>query len=511
MGSRDDIDDDDFSDLYKEYTGPLGSKANEQQNNTSMKPRSTGSDEEQEERDPNAVPTDFTSREAKVWEAKSKATERNWKKKKEEELICKICGESGHFTQGCPSTLGASRKSQDFFERIAARESHVRALFTEKVVSEIEKDTGCKIRIDEKFIIVSGKDRLILKKGVNAVHKVKSEEEKKGPPSSVISRSRSRSPVRRSPVNSRFGSSASQLSNPSPRNASPFQHSSARHDKSVEDRVRLSNPSPRNASPFQHASARHDKAVEDRVREDLQKLSRGSPQVDLMQDLLKEHLTSSSFAEAYGNDGARAGSSILRSPMHVSHTGNTYNPYDGHSHGRVAFRADEWNGDRRGPEMQPARKFEYDAFPKTLEELELEYKREAMDLAKIRDKEEDEENYKHREAIREIRESSMKKLSALRDAQAKQWDEFLQLDARRPQQSRQPISTSGYGGYRRVNYPELENSISNPYYSGSSMPMEPRRRHSNSMEHYPPSRTREIYGDFEQQRREDFGKTYDRY
>nr|GMC64452.1 nucleic acid binding protein [Ipomoea batatas] len=43
--------------------------------------------------------TDFTSREAKVWEAKSKATERNWKKRKEEELICKICGESGHFTQ----------------------------------------------------------------------------------------------------------------------------------------------------------------------------------------------------------------------------------------------------------------------------------------------------------------------------------------------------------------------------------------------------------------------------
>ena len=35
----------------------------------------TGSDEEEGTRDPNVAPTDFTSREAKVWEAKSKATD----------------------------------------------------------------------------------------------------------------------------------------------------------------------------------------------------------------------------------------------------------------------------------------------------------------------------------------------------------------------------------------------------------------------------------------------------
>ena len=39
-----------------------------------------GSDEEEGTRDPNVVPTDFTSREAKVLEATSKATERIWKK-----------------------------------------------------------------------------------------------------------------------------------------------------------------------------------------------------------------------------------------------------------------------------------------------------------------------------------------------------------------------------------------------------------------------------------------------
>jgi hypothetical protein len=35
-----------------------------------------------------------------------------------------------------------------------------------------------------------------------------------------------------------------------------------------------------------------------------------------------------------------------------------------------------------------------------LEELELEYKRDAMELSRIRDKEEDEENYKHREVLK---------------------------------------------------------------------------------------------------------------
>lgn len=101
MGSRQDSDiDDELLELYKEYTGPPGSTTrNSQERAKSNKRSNAGSDEEEEARDPNAVPTDFTSREAKVWEAKSKATERNWKKRKEEEMICKLCGESGHFTQ----------------------------------------------------------------------------------------------------------------------------------------------------------------------------------------------------------------------------------------------------------------------------------------------------------------------------------------------------------------------------------------------------------------------------
>lgn len=47
--------------------------------------------------------------------------------------------------------------------------------------------------------------------------------------------------------------------------------------------------------------------------------------------------------------------------------------------------------------MQSGHKLDCPGFPQTLEELELEYERDAMDLGRIRDKEEDEENYKHRE------------------------------------------------------------------------------------------------------------------
>ncbi|KAL9360288.1 hypothetical protein Peur_048411 [Populus x canadensis] len=238
--------DDDFSEIYKEYTGPPSSTVSNAHDREKVNKRShVDSDEEEETPDPNAVPTDFTSREAKFWEAKSKATERNWKKRKEEEMICKICGESGHFTQGCPSTLGANRKSQDFFERVAARDKHIKALFTEKVIQRIEKDNGCKIKMEEKFIIVSGKDRLILAKGVDAVHKViKGEGDQKG--SSSSHKSRSRSPER-SPVGSRLRRSDSQRGHP--------------HD----------------TPQYHQRFGRQDKIMEDH-RGDLHKFSRGSPQ-----------------------------------------------------------------------------------------------------------------------------------------------------------------------------------------------------------------------------------------
>lgn len=87
----------------KEYTGPPKPSDFKDRDNNTMKKRSASDDESEDEksRDPNAIPTGFTSREAKMWESKAKSIERNWKRKKEEELTCRICGEKGHFTQVC--------------------------------------------------------------------------------------------------------------------------------------------------------------------------------------------------------------------------------------------------------------------------------------------------------------------------------------------------------------------------------------------------------------------------
>ncbi|CAL0302376.1 unnamed protein product [Lupinus luteus] len=457
-----DIDDDDFLDLYKEYTGPLGSApTNTQEKGKSNKRSNAGSDEEEEEsRDPNAVPTDFTSREAKVWEAKSKATERNWKKRKEEEMICKLCGESGHFTQGCPSTLGANRKSQDFFERIPARDKQLRALFTEKVITKIERDIGCKIKMDEKFIIVSGKDRLILAKGVDAVHKIREEGDQRGSSSSHVARSRS---PERSPVNTRFQRSEPQRS-----------HSGG----------------PRNPSHFQQRLGRQDRPVEDRVRDDIQKFSRGSPQ-------------------AYGNSGARGRASHSRSPRQAPYTGNSYNSFDGRDQSMGAYRNGGWDSHRRESGIQPGHQFDHNASCQTLEELELEYKKEASELMKIRDREEDEENFKHREAVRDLRENYMNKAAMLRVTHAKQWEEFLQVDAqRRELQAMQQIN-SGYGGYKHPNFPEYDDgSAVNSHYSGTNLPSESRNRFPDTMDTYP-NRPPDNFGEF--QRRGDFSKAYNRY
>ncbi|GMI73709.1 hypothetical protein like AT3G62330 [Hibiscus trionum] len=514
MANRPDPDiDDDFSELYKEYTGPLGSAASRAQDrvNDNKRPRA-GSNEEEEQPDPNAVPTDFTSREAKVWEAKSKATERNWKKRKEEELICKICGESGHFTQGCPSTLGANRKSQDFFERVPARDPHVRALFTEKVIRRIEKDIGCKIKMDEKFLIVSGKDRLILKKGVDAVHKVKDEGDQKGSSSCM---SRSRSPER-SPIGARLRRPESQRAHSGPHNSPHFQQRFGRQDKAMEERVRedlrkISRDSPQGRGSIGYVYSINIKLV---IPGSWLVCCLGYPVCSHIFFIVKVNNTAYYHlfaARAYGNDGARSRSSHSKSPGRLPYAGNSFNNYDGHNRNMGAYRTDGWDTERRGSDLQSGNQFEYPSFPQMLDELELEYKREAMELGRIRDKEEDEENYKHRETIKEMRENYIKKSAILRDTHTKQWEEFLQLDAqRRQQQARQQMSASGFGGYKQQAYSEYDGSSVHAHYAGASLPMDSRGRCPNPMENYS-SRLHDSYGEFPRHRREDFGKAYNRY
>ncbi|RZC48702.1 hypothetical protein C5167_017130 [Papaver somniferum] len=542
--------DDDFDDIYKEYTGPPGSNtaaaATAQEKPKVPKRSHTSSDEEDETRDPNAVPTDFTSREAK----------------------------------GCPSTLGANRKTQDFFERVAARDSQVRALFTEKVIQRIEKDVGCKIKMDEKFIIVSGKDRLCLSKGVDAVHKVKEEgngNSKNQRGSTSSRRSRSRSPADGGRAGSRTGRS---------------------------EPPRSSGHSPRKTTQLPQKFGRPEKVVEEHIREDVQKFSRGSPRAfrngvrgrsshsrspgrppyannagsnpyDDRARVRSSHSRSpgrppyaNNAASAPYGDGARVRSTHSRSPGQPTFASNAAsNPYDGHTHVIGSSRPDGWNIEKRVPEVNPGGgRFEFPAYPKTLEELELEYKREAMELSRARDNEEDEENYKHREVctsplisspasffclsytvltvyasghwfghvssnksllldlqhIREMRENYMKKMAIQWGVHAKQWEEFLQLDIQRREQQAarqlslaQGYSTGGSGRYGRPGYQDYDLSAGgNAHYGGASLPaVAIRDKYPYPVESYTPSRAHDVYssGDFQRQRHEDYGKTYNRY
>ncbi|KAM3348618.1 hypothetical protein ACQJBY_022097 [Aegilops geniculata] len=419
--SSPEIDDELFNEVYgKAYSGPVASAANSviPKANDEKKPLTCEkSDDEDEPRDPNAVPTDFTSREARVWEAKAKATERNWKKRKEEEMICKICGESGHFTQGCPSTLGANRRNADFFERVPARDKQVRDLFTERTINQIEKDVGCKIRMDEKFLFVSGKDRLVLAKGVDAVHKLIQESKGKHSSSSP-KRDRSRSPVRKS-VDFRPRHSDSQWSH-----------------------------NPRNVSRSQSKGHYNERPVDGRLHDDILKYPKGSPQ-------------------AYTNYGAKDHPVQSKSPFRPSYLDEPLRSHGGNSQYAAAHMPNNCSTERHGTDAHLDLKFDLPSYPQTLEELEIEFKREAMELARARDQEEDEENSKHRESLREMRENHMKSVSVTRSMQARKWDEFLEQSFKRQQQAQQ------------TSYAQT-------------------RRHA-------------AYGEFQHDRHDDLGRTYGRY
>ncbi|KAL5996504.1 hypothetical protein ACLOJK_026584 [Asimina triloba] len=482
--SEPEIDDELFDEVYgKAYTGPPGSTVNNAQEraNSNKRPHAGGNandedNDDDEPHDPNAVPTDFTSREAKAWVARAKATERNWKKRKEEEMICKICGESGHFTQGCPSTLGASRKSQDLFQRVPARDKHVRALFTEKVIQKIEKDAGCKFRMEEKFIIISAKDNSSLTKGIDAVHKVIQDEEKaKAGGGSSSQRTQSRSPDR-SPAGPQLRRSESQRSH--------------------------SHSSPRRAPHFQPKAFKQERFDEDLLREDLKQLSRRSPQGrDSIQYVYGTHIKLVnpgsklvySMRFSYANNGGRGHAGRSKSPPRPGFAGSSFGSFDSYTQNTGMQKNDNWDSERRGVDAHSSRKYEFPGYPQTLEELEMEFKREAMEFGRIRDKEEDEENYKHRETIRELRETYMKKLAILRGMHAKQWEEFRELNIQR-QQRAQHLPPTGYDGYSLPNYPDIDRSSANPHFMGANVPSDSRSRYSYPVDNYTSSRPHDSYG-----------------
>ncbi|KAF8762209.1 hypothetical protein HU200_009761 [Digitaria exilis] len=457
------IDDELFNEVYgKAYSGPGTSATNSvvPKVNDEKKPLTCDkSDDEDEAPDPNAVPTDFTSREAKVWEAKAKATERNWKKRKEEEMICKICGDPGHFTQGCPSTLGANRRNADFFERVPARDKQVRNLFTERMISQIEKDVGCKIRMDEKFLFVSGKDRLILAKGVDAVRKIIQESKGKCSPSSP-KRDRSRSPVR----------STTEFR---PRHSDSHRSHSPRNSYSGRSR------SPRIASHSQSKGYYNERHLDGCLHDSMPKFSKGS-------------------SKAYTNFGAKGRPALSKSPRHSSYLDDSPRTHGENNQFAASRMANNWGIERHGSDVRSSLKFDMPSHQQTLEELEMEFSREATELTRARDQEEDEENYKHRESLRVMRENYMDRMNTMRNVHVRKWEEFLEQTFKRQQQT--PYSQIGYPGFEQ-----------RTHVSAALQPMDSKSTYPYSSDSYSAQKAHGAYGEFQHDRHGDLGRTYGRY
>jgi len=106
----------------------------------------------------------------------------------------------------------------------------------------------------------------------------------------------------------------------------------------------------------------------------------------------------------------------------------------------------------------------------------------------------------------------MKRLASVRGSHAKQWEEFLHMDAQRRQQQlqQQQMSAAGLGGYQQSSFSDYD-SLGNQQYAGSNFHMEPRGQYANPTDSYPHSRPRDTYNDFQRPRLEGYGRAYDRY
>ncbi|CAI5504257.1 unnamed protein product [Closterium sp. Naga37s-1] len=172
-------DDEFFKSVYaKGYTAPAQAHAA-----VKAEKRKGGDDAEvgrQREDAGTDVPTDFGGKYSKAWEAKAKAAERNWKKRREDDLTCKICGEAGHPTQGCPTTLGggggggfggegggrggggkrhAPSAAHPFAISIGVADRRMRSRIigtAGMVVQGLEKQTNCRIQLEDDLAVGDG-------------------------------------------------------------------------------------------------------------------------------------------------------------------------------------------------------------------------------------------------------------------------------------------------------------------------------------------------------------------
>jgi len=103
------------------------------------------------------------------------------------------------------------------------------------------------------------------------------------------------------------------------------------------------------------------------------------------------------FAEAYANFGAKGHPAQSKSPRHSSYLDVSPRTHGENNQFTASHMANNWSIERPGADVQTSIKFDMPPHQQTLEDLEMEFKREATELARARDLEEDEENYRHRE------------------------------------------------------------------------------------------------------------------
>lgn len=399
----DERDEEWFKEVYgKEYTGPVrpGSDARD---NPSTKKRSMTEansnepDEDDALPDPNAVPTDFTSREAKVWEAKAKAIERNWKKKKEEELICRICGEYGHFSQGCPSTLGVNRRQTEIVEKIPVKDRRLKPRIIGtggSTVQGIEKETGCRLKLEDNltagngsfFVRISGSNRVMVGKAVDAVKRLLDHVQDDRKPQNARKSHGSHTRSSESLAGAHMQHIASQQTQYEP-NLQPY----AGQEGSYYDE--------------QHNS------------------------MDQLGARRQWETGSQNGAYAMAQYGLKGG------PQ-----------YDERSLSKGVSKEDDHGRDGDAG-------YDQQGMPQTLDALEQKFVQETMQLTKDLNDAEDKENARHRQAIREIQEQYQQKMVSLRATQGKRRDEFLRHEAHyRQQQYQQYQHQQPQGGSKYYNY-----------------------------------------------------------
>eukprot|EP00238_Polyblepharides_amylifera_P008469 CAMPEP_0196593312 /NCGR_PEP_ID=MMETSP1081-20130531/75315_1 /TAXON_ID=36882 /ORGANISM="Pyramimonas amylifera, Strain CCMP720" /LENGTH=124 /DNA_ID=CAMNT_0041917263 /DNA_START=33 /DNA_END=403 /DNA_ORIENTATION=- len=113
-GSPTEDKEEDFSDIYgRAYEAPrLKSRSPDAKHKRAESPHDSDSDDAYAlQKDMNGLPLEFTTTEDKAFRKKQRAIEKQWKKSQELSDVCGVCGQKGHFTQGCPSTLGIGRGS----------------------------------------------------------------------------------------------------------------------------------------------------------------------------------------------------------------------------------------------------------------------------------------------------------------------------------------------------------------------------------------------------------------